>query len=97
MALMRNQGNTITAGPGAEIFTNWTYPGATDHGPQYVSAYFVGAPDNYGTVTTVQTSVNSFYTDQYGYYWPLGISYSSIMRNDSASPVIITVNIGNFE
>jgi hypothetical protein len=97
MALYMNQFNQVTVAPGATVYTNWTYNGAVDTGPNYVSAYFVGAQDNYGTVTTVQTSVNAFYTDQYGYYWPTGISYSSQMRNDSNWSVMITVSIGNFQ
>jgi len=97
MALFMDLFNQVTVAAGATVYANWTYSGAVDTGPNYISAYFVGAEDNYGTVTTVQTSVNSFYTDQYDYYWPMGISYSAQLRNDSAWSVMIKVNIGNFQ
>jgi hypothetical protein len=97
MALFMDQFNQVTVAAGAIVYSNWTYNGAVDTGPNYVSAYFIGGADNYGTVTTVQTSVNAFYTDQYGYYWPTGISYSSQLRNDSEWPVTIAINIGNFQ
>lgn len=97
MALYMDQFNQVTVSPGASVYTNWTYDGATDRGPSYVSAYFIGAEDNYGTMTTVQTSVSAFYTDQYGYYWPTGISYGAVLRNDSQWPVMIKVNIGDFQ
>jgi hypothetical protein len=97
MSLFMNLGNQVTVAAGATVFSNWTYPGAVDTGPNYISAYFIGAEDNYGTVTTLQTSVNSFYTNAYGYYWPMGISYSGQMRNDSSWSVMMTVNIGNFQ
>lgn len=98
MALYMNQFNQITVAAGGLVYHNWTYQGAVDTGPNYVSAYFIGAPNNFGTMTTVQTSINSFETEQYGYYWPMGFSFSSVMRNDSNSPVgPITINIGNFQ
>jgi hypothetical protein len=97
MALYRHVGNTVTVAPGASVFSSWSYPGATDHGPQYIDAYFVGADSNYGTITTVQTSTTAFYTDQYGYYWPMGVSYSAVLRNDGTTAVVMSVNIGTFE
>jgi hypothetical protein len=97
MTLMMDQFNPVTVAAGAIMYSNWQYPGAIDTGPNYVSAYFLGGQENYGTVTTVQTSVNAFYTTQYGYYWPTGISYSSQVRNDSTWPVQIAINIGNFQ
>jgi len=97
MSLWMDQFNQVTASPGGDVYTNWTYTGATDNGPSYVSASFVGGDDNFGTMTTVQTSVTAFYTTQYGYYWPVGISYQSVLRNDGQSSVAITVNIGDFQ
>ncbi len=97
MALFENQFNQVTVAGGADVFTNWTYNGAVDTGPNYISAYWVGAQDNFGTITTVQTSINAFYDDQNGYYWPTGISYSAVMRNDTQFPALITCSIGNFQ
>jgi len=97
MALYMDSGNQVTLAPGAIAYSNWQYPGAVDTGPNYVSAFWLGGDDNYGTVTTVQTSVVAYYTTQYGYYWPTGIKYESQMRNDSAWSVLIGLNIGNFQ
>ena len=97
MALFENQFNQVTVAGGATVTSNWTYNGAVDTGPNYISAYLVGAEDNYGTMTTVQTSINAFYTDEYGYYWPTGISYTGVLRNDSEFPALITVSLGNFQ
>src|SRR5436309_1500786 len=97
MALYRNQGNQVTLGPGQTAFSNWSYEGLTDHGPQYVSANFIGADDNFGTVTTVQTSVISSCDDSLPYYWPMAISYVSQLRNDGTNAVLININIGTFE
>jgi hypothetical protein len=97
MALFRNQGNQVTVAPGATAFTTWSYPGLTDHGPQYLSADFVGAESNFGTVTTTQVSVVASFNDSLGYYWPTAISYAAQTRNDGELPVLYTVSIGNFE
>jgi hypothetical protein len=97
MALYTDQGNQVTLAAGAIVHHTWQYPGAVDTGPNYVSAFWLGGDDNYGTVTTVQTSVLAYYTEQYGYYWPTGIKYASEMRNDSTWPVLITLNLGNFQ
>jgi len=97
VALYRDQFNQCTVGSGQTAYTVWSYADAADHGPQYVSASFQGASDNYGTATTIQTSVVSSYDDSHGYYYPIGIGYTSQIRNDSTGPIIIRVNIGTFE
>jgi len=97
MALLENQFNQVTLAAGASATWTWTYNGAVDTGPNYICAYWLGANDNYGTVTTVQTSITAFYTDQYGYYWPTGISYAGVLRNDTDWPAWITISIGNFQ
>ena len=97
MALLMNQFNRVTVAPGETVYVTFVYAGSTDRGPQYLSANFVGAENNYGKVTTTQTSVVSSYDDSDGYYWPIGISYAGELRNDGAFPVQITVNIGNFQ
>lgn len=97
MSLWMDQGNQVTVSPGGDVYTSWTYSGATDRGPSYVSASFVPGDYNYGTMTTVQTSVTAFYTTQLGYYWPVGISYQSVLRNDGEGSVALTVNIGDFQ
>jgi hypothetical protein len=97
MALYMDQFNQVTVAPGGNVYTAWTYEGAVDLGPSYVSASFVGGDDNFGTMTTVQTGVTAFETTQYGYYWPMGISYQSVLRNDSSGSVALTVNIGDFQ
>jgi hypothetical protein len=61
-----------------------------------VSAYFIPVQGNYGTVTTLQTSVTAFYDDQY-FYPPIGVKYSAQLRNTGDSPVLVSLNIGNFE
>ena len=74
MALYRDQFNPVTVGAGHTAYDHWGWSDATDRGPQYVSASFQGASGNYGTATTIQTSVVSTYDDAHGYYWPIGVS-----------------------
>ena len=98
MALFRDLGGQITMSLGATVTFAWVYPGAKDHGPQYISASFQGAEENYGTATTTHTSVVSFYDSSDGYNWPMGISYIGQIRNDSITDsIIIKLNIGTFE
>ena len=96
MGLQLSVGGFTTSAPHQTL--NWTisWPGNTYQGPIEVSANFAGAEDNFGTVTTVQTSVNAFYDDSEGYYWPTGINYTAALRNDSDSPVIYNLSIGTF-
>jgi hypothetical protein len=97
MALFMNQGNALTVAKGATLYCTWVYPGSADSGPQYIEANFIGGNSNYGTVTTVQTSVICFNTDNPNEYYPQGISYSGVLRNDGDFPVLINFNIGNFQ
>jgi hypothetical protein len=97
VALYRDQFNQVTLARGEIAYYSWGYSRAEDTGPNYVSANFAGAPNNYGTVTTVQTSAVAYETTDYGYYWPTGISYEAQLRNDSDSSVLFNINIGNFQ
>jgi hypothetical protein len=53
-------GGVATAAANQTLYWTTTFGGEVYEGPIYVSANFVGAENNYGTVTTVQTSVNTF-------------------------------------
>jgi hypothetical protein len=88
-------GQATLAAHQTAYWTIW-WPGNTYQGPIAVSANFVGAEDNYGTITAVETRVNSFYDDSEGYYWPMGINYTGVLRNESNSSVAYHLSVGWF-
>jgi hypothetical protein len=96
MGLILSGGSFATCAAHGELWWTLTWPGALYHGPVVFSANFQGAQDNYGTVATVQTNVNSYYDDSHGYYWPMGINSSALLRNDSNNSVIYNVSLGWF-
>jgi len=89
-------GGVATAAANQTLYWTTTFNGEVYVGPIYVSADFVGAENNYGTVTTVQTSVNAFEDDSLPYYWPTGINYGSVLRNESPWPVSYNLSVGWF-
>jgi hypothetical protein len=92
MTLYRDISNLITLASGEIAYTQWSYVDGLDHGPQYVSASFKGEPGNNGTATTIQTSAIVFNVQTVAYN-----TYTSLIRNDGATPFIMNVNLGNFE
>jgi hypothetical protein len=96
MGLYLSVGGFTTSAANQTLYWTIGWPGNAYQGPIGVSSNFEGAEDNYGTVTTVQTSVNAFYDDSEGYYWPTGINYTAELRNDSDWPVIYNLSIGTF-
>jgi hypothetical protein len=96
MGLALSVGGFTTSSPHQTLYWTFGWPGNLYHGPVAVNANFQGAEDNYGSVTTVDTRVNAFYDNSEGYYWPTGINYTAVMRNDSDSPVIYNISVGWF-
>ncbi len=95
MPLQLIVGGTATAAANETLYWTITFPGEKYVGPIDASANFESG-DNYGTVTTVQTSVNSFEDTSLPSYYPQGTNYTSVLRNDTAFSVIYNLSIGWF-
>jgi hypothetical protein len=89
-------GGAVTTAANETLWWTTTFNGKVYVGPLYVSANFVGGESNYGTVTTVQTSVNAFEDTSLTSFWPTGINYSSVLRNDSPWPITYNLSLGWF-
>ena len=89
-------GGVVTTTANETLYWTITYSGVVYVGPIYASANFVGGEANYGTITTVQTSVNAFYDDSLPYYWPTGINYTAVLRNEDPWPIVYNLSVGWF-
>jgi hypothetical protein len=89
-------GGAVTTAANETLWWTITFNGEVYVGPLYASANGVGAEDNYGTITTVQTAVNAFEDTSLPYYWPTGINYTAVLRNENPFPFTYNLSIGWF-
>jgi hypothetical protein len=96
MGLQLSVGGFYTSGAHQTAYWTIWYPGNLYHGPIAVSANFESVENNYGTIATVETAVNAFYDDSEGYYLPMGINYTAVLRNENDWPLVYNLSIGTF-
>jgi hypothetical protein len=99
MGLNLSAGSVSTAAANATLhwtirFANEEYVGPVNTCANFAPGKAIFEP-NFGSITTVQTSVSAFFKVLFGTLGT-GFKYDSVLRNDGSSPVAYNLSVGWF-